>query len=130
GDHDWAMFHFEMLITLVGVLVALALIKRYYWLNWFKHRHQVEAPKFLQQIFGFVVFIVACVAVASWGYRREVDAFLTGSGIVAVVIGFAMQETLANIVSGIALQISKPFKVGDWLILETTNSTVRAEVVE
>jgi CRP-like cAMP-binding protein len=37
-----------------------------------------------------------------------------------------MQETLANIVSGIALQVGKPFRVGDWLILDNH----RAEVME
>jgi CRP-like cAMP-binding protein len=37
-----------------------------------------------------------------------------------------MQETLSNIISGIALEIGKPFKVGDWLVVEGQH----AEVVE
>lgn len=121
-----ALNHFGAAIILLSVLFTLTLIRRFYWQRWFQHRHHAEAPKFLQQLFSFVVFCVVCAVVLKVGYRVEVDAFLAGSGIVAVVIGFAMQETLANIVSGIALQIGKPFKVGDWLIVDN----IRAEVIE
>lgn len=125
-----ALNHFGAAVILLGVLFALALVRRFYWQRYFRHKHHIEAPKFLQQIFSFVAFSVACVAVAKIGYGAQVDAFLTGSGIVAVVFGFAMQETLANIICGVALQIGKPFKVGDWLIIESTGTHVRAEVVE
>lgn len=124
--HDDAIDHFGAAVILLGVIFALAMLRRFYWQKWFKRRHEAEAPKFLQQIFSFTAFTVACVLVAKWGYGAQVDAFLTGSGIVAVVVGFAMQETLANIVSGIALQIGKPFKVSDWLIVDN----IRAEVIE
>jgi CRP-like cAMP-binding protein len=66
------------------------------------------------------------VLVLRFSYGVRVDAFLAGSGIVAVVIGLAMQDTLANIIAGIALQVGKPFRVGDWLIINDR----RAEVVE
>jgi small-conductance mechanosensitive channel/CRP-like cAMP-binding protein len=128
--HDDAINHFGAAIVLLAVIFVLALLRRFYWQKWFMKRHSTEAPKFLQQLFSFTAFCVACVLVAKIGYDARVDAFLTGSGIVAVVIGFAMQETLANIVSGIAIQIGKPFKVGDWLAIETTSSRIRAEVVE
>lgn len=127
---DDAINHFGAALILLGVLFILALVRRLYWQKYFRHKHQMEAPKFLQQIFSFVAFTVACVLVAKWGYGAQVDAFLTGSGIVAVVFGFAMQETLANIISGVALQIGKPFKVGDWLVIENASNPIRAEVVE
>ncbi len=38
---------------------------------------------------------------------------LTGSGIAALAIGLAAQESLANAINGIVLTISKPFDVGD-----------------
>jgi CRP-like cAMP-binding protein len=77
-------------------------------------------------VFGFAVFVAALAVVLKVAYGLQVDTFIAGSGIVAVVIGLAMQETLANIVSGIALQIGKPFKVGDWLIIDRH----RAKVME
>ena len=118
--------HFQAALMVLGAVVGLQLIRRFYWQRWFAKRHGAEAPKLLQQVFGFTVFCVALALVLKLTYGFQVDTFLAGSGIVAVVIGFSMQETLANIVSGIALQMGKPFRVGDWLILDSH----RAEVME
>lgn len=41
------------------------------------------------------------------------NSMLAGAGIFAVAIGFASQEALGNIVSGIFLVIFKPFKIND-----------------
>ena len=118
--------HFQAALMVLGVIIGIQLLRRFYWQRWFVKRHGMEAPKFLQQIFGFAVFCAALAMVLKFTYGLQVDTFIAGSGIVAVVIGLAMQETLANIVSGIALQMGKPFRVGDWLILDN----YRAEVME
>lgn len=124
--HDYAIYHFGWAIVLLGILFALSLLRRFYWQRWFLHRHSAEAPKFLQQIFSVIAFCITCTLILKIGYNVQVDALIAGSGILAIVLGFAMQETLANIISGIALQIGKPFKVGDWLIVEH----IRAEIME
>ena len=43
------------------------------------------------------------------------EKFLTTSAVGAVVIGFALQDTLGNTFSGLAIQVEKPFKVGHWV---------------
>ena len=35
----------------------------------------------------------------------------------AVVIGLALQDTLGNLFAGLAIQIEKPFRVGDWVTI-------------
>jgi small-conductance mechanosensitive channel/CRP-like cAMP-binding protein len=118
--------YFSSALILLGIVFALALVRRFFFQRWFKRAHESEPPKLLQQVFSFAAFAIALMLVLNIRHGQQVDAFLAGSGIVAVVLGFAMQETLANIISGIALQVSKPFKVGDWLIVNKQ----RAEVVE
>ena len=118
--------YFTSALILLGILFALALVRRFLFERWLKRAHDAEAPKLLQQVFSFAAFTVALMLVLNLRHQQQVDTFIAGSGIVAVVLGFAMQETLANIISGIALQVSKPFKVGDWLVVDNT----RAEVVE
>ena len=124
--HDEGIRTFQAMLIVLGVVFALQLLRCFYWQRWFSRKHGAEAPKLLQQVFGFAVFCVSLALVLKFAYGFQVDTFIAGSGIVAVVIGLAMQETLANIVSGIALQFGKPFRVGDWLIVETQ----RAEVME
>lgn len=43
------------------------------------------------------------------------DRLLTASAVGAVVIGFALQDTLGNAFAGLAIQIEKPFRVGHWI---------------
>ena len=123
--HDKGISIFQALLIVLGVVFALQLLRCFYWQRWFARKHGAEAPKLLQQVFAFAVFCVALALVLKFN-GFQVDTFIAGSGIIAVVIGLAMQETLANIVSGIALQFGKPFRVGDWLVIETQ----RAEIME
>ena len=43
------------------------------------------------------------------------EKFLTTSAVGAVVVGFALQDTLGNMFSGLAIQVEKPFQVGHWI---------------
>ena len=124
--HITAMRTLESLLIILTILAGLALVRRLFWELYFHRRYGTHAPKLLQQVLGFGIFCTAVLYILHSRHEVKVEAFLAGSGIAAVVIGFAMQETLANIVSGIALQIGKPFKAGDWLIV----TDHRAEVIE
>jgi len=114
--------------VLLGAIFVIALIRRYVWEGHFREKRKTEIPKFLQQLAALVVFLIAVVLVLNgiYGEGRALAGLIAGSGIVAVILGFAMQDLLGNIISGIALEIGKPFKRGDWLIYETH----RAEVIE
>ena len=52
--------------------------------------------------------------------RGIAQTALGGAGIIAVIAGFAAQEALANVVSGLFIIAFKPFKVGDVIELEDT----------
>lgn len=51
---------------------------------------------------------------------------LASSGVLAVVIGFAAQETLAEFVSGILIMVFKPFQIGD--IIKMNDGTITGTV--
>ena len=42
---------------------------------------------------------------------------LATTAVGAVVIGFALQDTLGNLFAGLAIQIEKPFRVGHWVTI-------------
>ena len=43
------------------------------------------------------------------------DRLLTTSAVGAVVVGFALQDTLGNAFAGLGIQSEKPFRVGHWI---------------
>ena len=63
-------------------------------------------------IMGFGL-VIACNQVGI-----EIAALLTGVSIIGLAIGFAAQETLANFIAGVVIFWDKPFKVGDWIIID------------
>lgn len=112
--------------VLLGTFFILALVRRYYWELWFEKHQHAKAPKFLSQLFGLILFIVAVFIVIGGIYGYSIEGVVFGSTVVVGIVGFAMQDLLGNIIAGIALEIGKPFKTGDWLRIEQQH----AEVIE
>lgn len=112
--------------VLLGTLFVLALVRRYYWEGWFERQRKVKAPKFLSQLIGLMIFIVAIFFVVGGVYGYSIEGAIFGSTVVVGIIGFAMQDLLGNLIAGLAIEIGKPFKVGDWLVVDSQH----AEVVE
>jgi small conductance mechanosensitive channel len=69
---------------------------------------------FVGQVYKYVVFIIGIlIALANLGVN--VTAAVAGLGIAGIAIGFAAQESLANLISGFIIFWDKPFVVGDWI---------------
>ena len=86
---------------------------------------------FISNLATFIMWIVLallfCHAVPA--LNKLTTSLLAGVSIVSVVIGFAAQSTLGNLVSGISLVIYKPFRRGDRLQL-TTPTGLETGIVE
>ena len=52
------------------------------------------------------------------------EKILATTAVGAVVIGFALQDTLGNLFSGLAIQIDKPFRVGHWVTIAGMDGVV------
>lgn len=65
-----------------------------------------------------IYFIGLVVVIFSIPSLRDLSvALLSGAGLAGIVIGFAAQNTLSNIIAGIALAVFQPFRVGDRLTI-------------
>ena len=113
-------------VVIFGTFFFLALLRRFYWEYYFQHRHQAEVPKFISQVVALAVMLAAIILVLDFVYGLRVPGLLAGSGILAVILGLAMQDLLGNIIAGFALNIGRPFRAGDWLVLDK----YQAEVME
>ena len=129
---QWKPFWHDAILTDLGALTVIAsaiplitILNRLLWTRTQPDGRRVDAPRLLAETTGLVVFLVIGLVVARVFFQKNVpSSVLAGSGVVAVVIGFAMQDMLGNILSGFALYISKPFKVGDWLLVDGHHARV------
>jgi small-conductance mechanosensitive channel/CRP-like cAMP-binding protein len=124
---NWAFLrHLGAAAVILGACVIIALVDRYLWELYFQQRHRVKVPKFLTQVVGVVILIVAIFLVLQVGYDQSIKGLLIAPGIAAVIIGLAAQDLIGNILAGVTLQIGKPFEHGDWLLVDNRY----AEVIE
>jgi small-conductance mechanosensitive channel/CRP-like cAMP-binding protein len=115
-DFRWRN-HVGAAVALLSTAVVIALVDRYLWDLYFEQRRQTVIPRFLRELVALVIFLVALLLVLSIGYHaeRELRGLLATSGAAAIVLAFATQNLLGGVIAGMSLQISKPYKVGDWL---------------
>src|SRR5437763_2026510 len=117
GVHAPWRRHVGAAAILLSTALVVALINRYIWDLYFEKKRQTLIPHFLREVVSGIIFLVVLLFVLIYGYHAEAQltGLLAGSGVIAIVVGFAGQNLFSGIIGGIAIQINRPYKVGDWL---------------
>lgn len=73
--------------------------------------------KFFKNAVSFVIYLVAVTIIFYTIPELKTIgmSLFAGAGILAIIIGFASQAAFSNIISGIFIVTSKPFRVGDFI---------------
>ena len=90
--------------AIVNALVVLAINP------WRIDRIPDQFPNIVQD-----ALIIALFALAATLFLQE--RVLATTAVGAVILGFALQDTLGNLFAGLAIQIEKPFRVGHWVTI-------------
>jgi len=75
---------------------------------------QSEVSSLIRTVLSIIIYIVTFFIVFQSQYPDvPLAPLFTGSTILGIVVGLALQDTLGNLFAGIALQADQPFQVGD-----------------
>jgi small-conductance mechanosensitive channel/CRP-like cAMP-binding protein len=85
---------------------------------------KMRPPRILRDLAIAAGSIAATLAVLSSG-RVEVVGIVATSAVLTAVVGWALQDTLANVMGGLALQLDGSVKAGDWVTYGDTTGLVR-----
>jgi small-conductance mechanosensitive channel len=88
------------------------------------------ATLFLMQLAQAAVYVSAGILYAHLVpvLRALGTAMLAGASVASIVLGLAAQNTLGNLIAGVALLLYRPFHVGDRLQMTLPEGTVTAAV--
>lgn len=75
-------------------------------------------PRLLQDIARVVLLAGAALVILAVVFHQPVGGLLATSGVLVAVIGFALRAMIADVFSGIAINMEHPFRIGDWVQLE------------
>ena len=75
-------------------------------------------PSILRFLVTTILLAMPCLLFLSKGYQVPLTAALATSGLITAIVGLALQGNLSNVVSGIFLNLEKPFEKNDWITVD------------
>jgi len=115
---DYVIGHSGALISALVVIIAGLIAAS--WIGklmdrWLTHR-AIEQPMrtLLVRILKLFIFAMALV-IALGTAGMDVTALIAGVSVAGVGVGLALQGVLGNLVAGLTIIFTKPFRVGEWI---------------
>ena len=93
----------------------------------FPRDDEPHARRLFADLASGVIYLVAFVGIIETVFRQPMSAVLATSGVLALVLGFSLQSTLGDVLSGLAINIDRPFGAGYWIAVPPD---IEGEVVE
>jgi small conductance mechanosensitive channel len=105
-----------VIAILVGFWILAGLVRR--GVRRALQRSHIGASQLMQRFAakaagGLVLMVGILVVLAQ--FNIELTHMLAGLGIAGFIVGFALQDVLANFASGIMILVYRPYDVGDWI---------------
>jgi small-conductance mechanosensitive channel len=92
----------------------------------FTGRPESERPaKVLMDFLRFLLILIGTGIVLAFVWDVDLRGVITTLGVGTIIIGFALQDTLGNIVSGFLTLVRRPFIVGDKVMIGDIEGEVR-----
>jgi small-conductance mechanosensitive channel len=88
---------------------------------------QPRESQLIKDLLAALIYLSAALAIVVEVFDLPLRGLLATSGAVAIIFGLALQSSLADVFSGIVLNIERPYGVGDWVIVD---DTVQGTVIE
>lgn len=113
------VFHIIKIVLWMALIISIVRFLTYLIFGAaFRTTGQSEISSLLKTVLSIVIYIVAFFIIFQSQYPGiQLAPLFTGSAILGIVVGLALQDTLGNLFAGIALQADQPFQVGDVISL-------------
>ena len=74
--------------------------------------------RFISDLLAGVIYTATGLAVVNYVFQVPIGGLIATSGIIAIVLGLALQSTLSDVFSGIAMGVEHAYKPGDMVSVE------------
>lgn len=111
----------ELLLLAYLVIETAETLFLHYWLG---ERHGVQVPNIVRHLLLIVVYTAAVLFIVGSVTGVNIAPVVATSTVVTVVIGLALQDTLGNLFAGLAMSMDRPFKIGDWVLVDNLEGCV------
>lgn len=120
----------EILLTMAFAAVLIGAVKVLE--DYVYHKYDLSKPDNLRErkirtqlqfvrkfVISLIIILTVCAILLSFESLRKVGAgLLTGVGIGGIIIGFAAQKSLGNLLAGFQIAFTQPIRIDDVLVVE------------
>ena len=97
-------------------LVAYLLVDVYFHL-----RTKGQVPSFIRDLLTALVYLVFALVALRVIFRLDVSSLLTTTTVITAAVAFAMQTSIANLVSGFYVENDENLRPGTWIAVKDLN---------
>jgi small conductance mechanosensitive channel len=118
---------FRIAIVVLMVILFRLVFRLIWWL--LRLTHLIKLTRLMVQLGDSIISPVASTIglfAGLWVIGANPTTLLTGAGVAGVIIGFALQDSMANLAAGFFILATRPFDVDDVIRTGTVVGTVRA----
>jgi small conductance mechanosensitive channel len=81
--------------------------------------------KVLDRVLDYTIIVIgAIITLSILGVSEFLYSALTAAGVISIIIGFAVKDVAANVISGIFILLDQPFMPGDYVQIGDHSGTV------
>ncbi len=109
----------QVALRFMSVYLAMRLLDYYIFELILSRRQRAPVPIVLRDIGRWILSTVALFLIIRMYFPNlDLNVLAISSIVVGYILGNATQDTLGNLVSGLALNTANPFAIGDWISVD------------
>lgn len=114
GDNTFSKIALAATIFLSSNIV-LKMLNLLFWDYLLKKQVEVYIPRLVIDIINGIVLAIVALAILNGIFGVRLSGLLVTSTVLSAVIGLSLQDILGNLFAGLALQMERPYKLGEWI---------------
>lgn len=114
GYVDMIVLVYDCLWWLIPARICGIALERFLWVPLEQHTRRM-VPNVIRMFGSVNIYVLAGFGIIAFVFDQKITSLLATSGLLAMIIGLAIQANISNVFSGIAINIERPFVVGDWI---------------
>ena len=112
GERVWAQLA-EIGWWMLGARVAVGILRLVVVLE-----NRPRETQIISDLLAGTIYVATALAVINFAFGVPIGGLVATSGVIAIVLGLALQSTLSDVFSGIAVGLEHAYKPGDLLWVE------------
>jgi small-conductance mechanosensitive channel/CRP-like cAMP-binding protein len=120
----WAIIlHYTLHIGVVlsGAFFAIAVMNCFVWDGLIARMLGTPIPRLVKDLMAFIIFMIGVTIIVGLIFKQSVTGIWATSSVLGFILGFALRSLILDVFTGLAINVDRSYKVGDWVHVHARN---------